>query len=127
MESIYNNSKQDFLNTNAASGILTRSQQQLRDANMAAENKGAITGATNENQLAAKTVNQKGYADSLNQLASMGTAYQSQAEGRYMQAKPMILQQKMNLLNNKIEGTQNNSANAGNLMDSVMDLAGFTM
>lgn len=127
IESAYNNSQRNFLETNAASGILTRSQQQLRDANKATENKGVITGATNENQIAAKTANQKGYADSLNRVASMGTAYQNQAEGRYMAAKPAILGQKMNLLNNKIEGAQNNAVNSGNLLDSVMDLAGFMM
>lgn len=119
------NYNQDFLGTNVASSILTRSQQQLRDANMAAENKGAVTGATTEANLASKTANQKQYANNINRLAAMGTARQGQVEGRYMAAKPFVLSQKTGMLDKDIESAQNMAQNSGNLMDSVMDLTGF--
>ena len=112
----------DFLDTNVGSSIFNRSLEQLKDSNKITENKGAITGATNEAELASKTANQKNFANSTSQLASMGTAYQDRIEGRYQSQLSDVFRSKMGLLDADIESAQNMSANSSQLIDSATSL-----
>ncbi len=112
----------DFLDTNVASSVFNRSLEQYQDANKKTENKGAITGATNEAELASKTVNQKNFSNSMSSIASMGTAYKDRIEGRYQSQMNDVFKSKMGLLEGDLQSAQNTAANSNQLMESAATL-----
>ena len=112
----------DFLDSNVASSVFNKSLEQLKDANKKTENKGAITGATNEAELASKTANQKNFSNSMSSIASMGTAYKDRIEGRYQSQMNDVFKSKMGLLERDIESAQNTGANSDQLMETATTL-----
>jgi hypothetical protein len=119
----FNNAKnQDFLQTSAAKGILTRLEDNLRNANQMQDKQAATTGATNEAVLAAKSVNQDKFNEGAGTLAAAGTARQDAIEASYMKQLPTILQAKTGILDNQIAAAQTQQQNNGNTMNGIMSL-----
>ena len=111
----HNNAKQTFLDTNAAKGIFSRMRKNLIDSNKAIDSSAAITGATPEATIAAKSKVQENYNDMVTGIAEQGTQYQQNQEAIYRG-------QKNNLVNNQIELNNAQVQNAANLAGNAADL-----
>lgn len=125
-ESFYNrNVNQDFLQTNAAKGMFEQLRKNFRDANKVAENTAAVTGATPEAEIAAKSKAQENYNDAVNNIAQKATGYQQNQEAIYRGEKARLNDQQIAVNNRKAENASNVAANAADVMGSATAVAGF--
>lgn len=125
-EKFYNlNSKQNFLDTNAAKGIFERLRKNVYNANKTVDSNAAATGATAEASIAAKSKNQENYNDAVNQLASKATDYQQNQEAIYRGEKARITGEQMDINNQKAQNAANLASNAGNLLSAAAPLSAW--
>lgn len=128
METWKNNAmNRDFLDTSAASSIMTALKQNQQQQALQREKQAAATGATDESKIAAQSASQQGYNDVVSRLAAMGTARQNEVEGRYLSMKPNIMGLKTGMLDQKIEAAQNQQANSAEAMSSIMSIIGMAL
>ena len=122
-ESFYNrNVNRDFLETNAAKGIFEQLRKQLQEANKVTESKAAVTGATPEAEIAAKSRTQENYNDAVNELGQKATGYQQNQEAIFRGEKARLTDQQIALHQQKAENASNVAANAGDLISSAAAL-----
>lgn len=120
----YNKSvNQNYLDSSAGKAVYNKALENLQDSNKVAENKGAITGATNEANLAAKTVNQKNFSNTLAQLAGQGTGREDQIDARYRYQFNNVMREKLGLHDADIKSAQQMQANSGEGLQSMLQLA----
>lgn len=126
METWKNNAmNRDFLDTSAASSIMTALKQNQQQQALQREKQAAATGATDESKIASQSASQQGFNDVVSRLAAMGTARQNEVEGRYLSMKPNIMGLKTGMLDQKIAGAQEQQANSGKAMSSIMSIIGM--
>ena len=125
-ESVYNNNvNRDYLDTNAAKGLLTRIKKQYEEANRTAENRGVVTGASAEETLAEKSQNNEALNNAVSQIADNATQYQENQTNQYMQNKNQLTNEKVQLQQQKAQNAANLVSTAGNALSSVSPLAGL--
>jgi hypothetical protein len=122
----YNNeANKSFLDTNVAKDAVRQANENLVDDRKAVAGRAAITGASDEANVAGQSNVTKNYNDSVSRIASLGTNYQDRAKSRF-QANRMALQQQQAALNQqKADGAANLAGNAGDLLGTVTMGAGM--
>jgi predicted phage tail protein len=117
-EAFYNNRvNKNFLETNAAKGVVEQLRKNFQNQTKQIDSKTAVTGGTAESNIAAKTAATEQVNDGLNQVAQQGTGYQLAAEGQYKNTQSDLYRQRMALNREK-------SQNASNIMGAGGELLG---
>jgi len=117
-EAFYNKRiNQDFLQTNAAKGLVEQMKERYRKQAKEIESKAATTGSTPEAEIAAKTTANDEFNNSLNSVAQQGTYYQLQNEQNYQNSLA-------DLFNKKLQINRMKNQNASNLMGIGSQLMG---
>jgi hypothetical protein len=125
-ESFYNrNVNQNFLNTNAAKGMFEQLRKNVLDANKTVDSTAAVTGATPEATIAAKSKNQENYNDAVNNLSQQATGYQQNQEAIFRGEKARLTDQQINLNTQRAEAAANVAGNASDVMSAAATLPGF--
>lgn len=125
-ESFYNNrANRDFLETNVAKGMFEKLRKNIDDNNKTIDSKAAITGATPEAVIAAKSKNQENYNEAVNSLADKATAYQTGQEAIYRGENSNLVNAQMGLNSQKANNAANVASNAGGLVEGAATLTGF--
>ena len=115
----------DFLQTNAAKGVLEKIRQQYQNQDKTIESKAAVNGSTPEQVIAEKSANNQDLNNATNSLAQGATNYQENAENQYQQSQNAMLGAEMNINNQKAANAGNLASNAGNLLGTAAMLQGF--
>lgn len=115
----------DFLQTNAAKGILEKIRKQYENAGKTIDSKAEVTGATPEQVIAEKSANNENLNDVVSSVAQGATAYQENAENQLEQSKNGLLSAKMGMNTSKAQNAANVASNAGNLLGTAAMLNGF--
>ncbi len=123
-EAFYNNN-QNFMDTNLAKSIMERARKQYQDRAKISESKGAVTGASAEQQVAEKSNLNEGYNDVVRNLAESGTRYTQNNEINYRNNLTRLMNARMALNQQKADSASNASSNAGDLFSSAAMLGGF--
>jgi len=111
------NASQSFLDTSVAKSQVTAAKNDLVDERKEVAGRGAITGASDETQVAANSNVTKNYNQRLSQLAGMGTQYQQNQEGMYRHTKAGLDAQQQGI-------NQQAADSAGNLVENAAGLMG---
>lgn len=124
-ETRYNlQANRNYLDTNAASGIVTRLKDTYKKNNEIAENKAAVTGASAESTIAARKANDEALNRGLSRIAENSTRYQENAENNYQNRNTYLTSMYMANQKNKAANAANLTSNAGNALESAANLAG---
>ena len=115
----------DFLQTNAAKGVLEKVRKQYQTAEKGIAGRAAITGASDEAVIAQHSANNENLNDAVSNIAQNATNYQENAENQYQQSKGGILNAKMGINSAKAENAANLASNAGNLLGTAAMMSGF--
>lgn len=113
-----NNANKDFLQTNVAKDVVTKSKEALVDDRKNVAGRAAITGASDEAIAAGNAKVSKNYTDQLGRLAGMGTQYQNEQQRMYRGIKSNLDQNQSNIYSQEAESAANLGANAGDLMNT---------
>lgn len=116
----------DFLQTNAAKGVLERIKKQYQNADKSIAGRSAITGASDESIVAQRTANNENLNDAVSSIAEGATDYQENAENQYRQAKNSTLEAEMSINNKKAENAASLASNAGSLLGTAATMGGFS-
>jgi hypothetical protein len=109
-EAFFNNQvNQDFMQTNAAKGVVEELRKRYQEQAKQIDSKTAATGGTAEANIAAKTESNDQYNDVMNNVAQGATSYQQHGQDVYQNQLSDIARQRMAL-------TQQEGQSAGNLM-----------
>jgi hypothetical protein len=109
-EAFFNNQvNQDFMQTNAAKGVVEELRKRYQEQAKQIDSKTAATGGTAEANIAAKTESNDQYNDVMNNVAQGATSYQQHGQDVYQNQLSDIARQRMSL-------TQQEGQSAGNLM-----------
>ena len=114
-----NTANRSFLDTNAAKDAVRLQNENLVDNRKAVAGRAAITGASDEANVAANTGVQRSYNDSISRIAALGTDYQDRARNMYRAERRNIYGQRMNLNSQKSESAANLAGNAGDLFSTM--------
>ncbi len=123
-EAFFNNNS-NYLETNAAKGVLETARKRLKENNQIVDNTAAVTGGTAEAAIAAKTANNENYSDTVRNLAEVGTRYELQNQGQYRNNLSRLMATKMQLNQQKADNASNLAGNAGDLFSTASSLQGF--
>ena len=115
----------DFLQTNAAKGVLEKIRKQYENADKGIAGRAAITGASDEAVVAQKTANNENLNDATSNIAQGATAYQDNAENQFEQSKNAMLSAKMGVNSAKAANAANLASNAGNLLGTAAMVHGM--
>jgi len=120
----YNNNRNYFDTVQGKSAI-----EQVREAIEARRKNDAttavITGATPEAEIAMKDSQNKGYADTIRQLATQGSEYATRNEGIYRNTLSNIYSQRMSNNMAKAQNAANVAGNMGNMFSSMATAGAF--
>ena len=115
----------DFLQTNAAKGILEKIRKQYENTGKTIDSKAEVTGATPEQVIAEKSANNENLNDAVSSIAQGATSYQENAENGLMNSKNALLGVEMGINSAKAQNASNLASNAGNLLGTAAMLNGF--
>lgn len=125
-EAFFNNTvNKDFLETNAAKGIVEQLRKRYQDQAKTIESKSAATGATPEAEIAAKSEANEQYNDTINSVAQQGTAYQRQGERDYRYRLSDLYRQRLALNRDKAQNAQNVADAGGELLGTAASIGGL--
>jgi hypothetical protein len=114
-----------FFNANALSDYTQRTDVQnlmklLRDnlgrQNKAAANTAVVTGATPEQQAAAKEQANKVISDTYSNIGAMGQQWKDRITDRYLSRRESIANQRMNIMQGKAQSGENLQSNGLNML-----------
>lgn len=125
-EAFYNmNAKRDFLETNAAKGIVEQLRKQYQDKARTIDSKTEATGGTAEENIAAKSKINEQQNDAMNSLAQQGTAFKQNAERDYRWRLSDLYKQRMSLNRQKAQNAANVGEAGTQLIGTAADVGGF--
>ena len=110
---------QDPLKSNVGKNIMRKALDTAKQQARTADSKSAITGASAEQNIAEKSVIQKGLSDTASNIASYATAREDQIEGRYRSNLGNLLGQKTNMALNKAQQGANVAQSAGSFLQGL--------
>lgn len=111
-----------FLDTATAKDAVRQSNEALVDARKNVAGRAAITGASDESEVASNTAVSKTYNDAISHLAGAGTQYQQRAKDR----TNSLLGVQMGINSQKGESAANVGANASNMAGTIAMTAGMS-
>ena len=109
----------DPLKSNVGKNIMRKALDTAKQQARTADSKGAITGASAEQNIAEKSAIQKGLSDTASNIASYATAREDQIEGRYRSNLSNLLGQKTNMALNKAQQGANVAQSAGSFLQGL--------
>jgi hypothetical protein len=125
-KSLYDlNASQDFLDTNAAKSAMTEAKQNQVEERKNIAGRAAITGASDEAQVAGNTAATNRYNNVVSRLASAGTPYQLHREAMYRGTKNILDQQQRDIYRQNAENAASLVGNAGDLMKTAVYAEGM--
>ena len=125
-EAFYNNNvNRDFLETNAAKGVVEQIRKRYQDKVKQIDTTQAATGGTAEAAIAEKTALNESEGDAINSIAQKATGYQLANEGQYRQGLSDLYRQRMSLNRAKAENASNLSGVGANLLGTAASVAGL--
>lgn len=111
--------KQSFLDTAVARDAVKEQKNQLENNQKAVAGRSAITGASDEANVAATTGVQKNYSDAISRLAGAGTQYQDNQKRMYLARKDSLDSQQMQINEQNADSAANLVGNAGDLLGGL--------
>lgn len=114
---------QDFMESNAAKGLVEQMRKRYQDQAKTIESKGEATGATAEATIAAKSKANEQYNDSMNNLAQKSTYYQLNNEQNYQNSLADMYSKRMALNRNKAQNASNLAGVGAQLISTGADVA----
>ena len=122
-DAFFNNRvNRDFMETNAAKGVVEQLRKRYLDQAKLADSQTAATGGTAEANIAAKRKLNEGFNNVMSNVASNATGYQENAENSYQNQISDIAKQRMLLAEKKNENATNLMAGGASLMGTAADL-----
>jgi hypothetical protein len=114
---------QDYLSGTEAKSALRNVMDNIRDQNKALAGRAAMTGASDEAQVASREQQGKTYAGFVNQLAARGAARRDSIRSEYMNRQDTLNQQQDQLSAQRQQTYANIASNAGNILSSASSAA----
>lgn len=114
----YNNNR-NYFDTVQGKSAIEQVREAMQNRTRQDANTAVVTGATAETEIAQKEAANKGYADTIRQIATQGSEYASRNEGIYRNNLNNIYAQRMGQNNMKMQNAANLSGNMGNLFSSA--------
>jgi hypothetical protein len=112
----------DPLKTNVGKSIMQKSLDRAKTKARNIESTGAITGASEEKQIAEKAGVQKGLSDTASNLAAYGSQRADQIEGQYRSNLSNLLSQKAGMLMGNAQSGANLAGSAGSFLQGLAPL-----
>ena len=122
-DAFYNNRvNRDFMETNAAKGIVEQLRKRYQEQAKIADSNTAATGGTAEGNIAAKTAMNDSYNEAMSSVAQGATEYQDRGEMMHLQQERDIAAQNMQLTQNKGEQANNMIQTGTSLIGTAADI-----
>ncbi len=118
-----NRLNRDFLETNAAKGLVEQMKDRYKKQAKTIESKGEATGATAEAKIAEKTAANEQFNNGINNIAQKGTYYQLQNEVNYQNSLADMYAKRMALNRNKANNASNLAGVGAQLIGTGADIA----
>lgn len=110
----------DYTQRSDAQNLLSQLRNNLSRYNKRAENMAVVTGATPEQQALAKEQSNKVISDAYSNLGAMGQQWKDQVANRYLQRKNSIANQRMGIMGQKAQSSENLMNTGLNLLTSSL-------
>ncbi len=125
-DAFYNNRvNRDFLDTNAAKGIVEELRKRYQEQAKTIDSNTAATGGTAEGNIAAKTELNDSYNSAMRGVAGEATNYQDRGEMIHQSQLSDLAQQRMQLSGMKGQNASNLMQTGENLLGTAADVAAF--
>lgn len=115
----------DYLDTNAAKGIVEHLRKRYQDQVRTIDSKGETTGATAESTIAAKSKANEDYNQGINRVAQKATDYQFANERDYRYSLSDEYNKRIGLESNKANNALNLAGAGANLMGTAAKVEGL--
>lgn len=113
---------QPYVDSNVGRSAINRALETFKQQAKNAESTAAVTGASDEAQIAVKGNAQNALGDVFSKIAAYGTQRQDNTENRYRSNLGQLLYTKMGLQGQKAQGASNLASNAASFMSGLAPL-----
>ena len=113
---------QPYVDSNVGRSVITRALETFKQQAKNAESTAAVTGASDEAQIAVKGNAQNALGDVFSKIAAYGTQRQDDVENRYRSNLGQLLYTKMGLQGQKAQGAANLAGNAASFLSGLAPL-----
>jgi len=113
---------QPYVDSNVGKSVIERALETFKQQAKNAESTAAVTGSSDEAQIAVKGNAQNALGDVFSKIAAYGTQRQDDVENKYRSNLGQLLYTKMGLQQQKAQGASNLAGNAASFMSGLAPL-----